>query len=70
MRAADVLGLPRPQRIARAEAAHRVSLMVLSFMNESRRLRNDRLKRELGWAPRYPTVREGLQAQAGAPRVV
>lgn len=68
--AADVLGLPRPQRIARAEAPHRVSLMVLSFMNESRRLRNDRLKRELGWTPRYPTVREGLQAQAGVPRVV
>jgi hypothetical protein len=35
-------------------------LMVLSFMNESRRLRNDRMKKELRLRLRYPTVREGL----------
>ncbi|HEX5806114.1 MAG TPA: SDR family oxidoreductase [Macromonas sp.] len=58
--AADLYGLPRPQRIAREGAEQHVSLMVLSFMGESRRLRNERLKRELGVRLRYTTVREGL----------
>ena len=35
---------------------------LLSFMNESRRLDNTRLKRALGVRLRYPTVREGLAA--------
>ena len=34
--------------------------MQLSFMGESRRLDNRRLKRELRLRLRYPTVREGL----------
>uniref|UniRef100_UPI000C335810 NAD-dependent epimerase/dehydratase family protein n=1 Tax=Macromonas nakdongensis TaxID=1843082 RepID=UPI000C335810 len=59
--AADLFGLPRPERIARDGAQQRLSLMVWSFMNESRRLRNERLKRELGLVLRYPTVREGLR---------
>jgi hypothetical protein len=33
-----------------------VSPALLSFMSESRRLRNDRIKRELGVRLRYPTV--------------
>jgi hypothetical protein len=33
---------------------------VLSFMSESRRLDNQRMKRELRLALGYPTVREGL----------
>ncbi|HEY6966012.1 MAG TPA: NAD-dependent epimerase/dehydratase family protein [Burkholderiales bacterium] len=57
---ADRTGLPRPPRIARAEAAARLPPELLSFMGESRRLVNTRLKRELGVALRYPTVREGL----------
>jgi hypothetical protein len=36
--------------------------MVMSFMSESRRLCNLRMKRELGLVLRYPTVREGLAA--------
>ncbi len=35
--------------------------MLLSFMNESRRLDNGRLLRELGVRLRYPTVAEGLR---------
>lgn len=57
---ADHYGLPRPERIPRAGAEQRLSLMVLSFMNESRRLHNQRLKRELKLTLRYPTLREGL----------
>jgi nucleoside-diphosphate-sugar epimerase len=60
--AADLCGLPRPPRITRAEAATRMNPVLLSFMSESRRLDNRRLKRELGLRLRYPTVREGVVA--------
>jgi nucleoside-diphosphate-sugar epimerase len=59
--AADLCGLPRPPRISRAQARDQLSPMLLSFMSESRRLKNDRLVRELRLRLRYPTVREGLQ---------
>jgi hypothetical protein len=36
--------------------------MALSFWRECRRVRNGKLKRELGVALRYPTYREGLRA--------
>jgi nucleoside-diphosphate-sugar epimerase len=58
--AADLAGLPRPPRIARAEGATALSPVQLSFMSESRRLDNTRLKRELRLRLRYPTVRDGL----------
>jgi hypothetical protein len=58
--AADLCGLPRPSRITRAAATEQLSPMLLSFMSESRRLRNGRLKDELKLRLRYPTVREGL----------
>ncbi|TNF58664.1 MAG: NAD-dependent epimerase/dehydratase family protein [Burkholderiales bacterium] len=60
--AADLYGLPRPPRIARSEAQAQLPLALLSFMGESRRLRNARMKRELRLKLRYPTVREGLLA--------
>ena len=59
--AADLYHLPRPPRVTRAEAAAQLSPMVLSFMGESRRLRNTRLKRELGLRLCYPTVVQGLR---------
>lgn len=58
--AADLYGLPRPPRVAREDAPERLPLMVLSFMGESRRLDNRRMKEELRVRLRYPTVREGL----------
>ncbi|MGB3934806.1 MAG: hypothetical protein WBL29_03735 [Burkholderiales bacterium] len=58
---ADWAGLPRPPRVARAEAEARLPSALLSFMRESRRLDNTRLKRALGVRLRYPTVREGLE---------
>jgi nucleoside-diphosphate-sugar epimerase len=60
--AADLCGLPRPPRISRAEAGAQLSPMQLSFMSESRRLDNRRLKRELKLRLRYPTVADGLLA--------
>lgn len=59
---ADLAALPRAPRIARDEARERLTPMALSFMSESRRLVNRRLKAELRVALRYPTVREGLRA--------
>jgi nucleoside-diphosphate-sugar epimerase len=61
--AADLCGLPRPPRISRHEAAERLSPMLMSFMGESRRLINHRLKHELRLRLLYPTVREGLAAR-------
>jgi len=58
--AADLSGLPRPPRVARSEAAAAIGPMAMSFMGESRRLDNTRLKRELRLKLRYPTVAAGL----------
>jgi nucleoside-diphosphate-sugar epimerase len=60
--AADLYGLPRPPRVARAAAQEQLPLMLLSFMGESRRLDNTRLKKELRVRLRYPTVASGLRA--------
>ena len=59
---ADRVGLPRPPRVDRAVLAERVSAMTLSFMRESRRLSNARLKRELRVTLRYPDIHLGLAA--------
>lgn len=59
---ADRFGLPRPQRISRAEAGARVSPAMLSFMSESRRLSNRRIKQELRIKLSYPTVNDGIAA--------
>lgn len=58
---ADAFGLPRPPRLPRETLQHVVTPMLLSFMSESRRLDNGRLKRELGVRLRYPRVVDALQ---------
>ncbi|MEJ1959916.1 MAG: SDR family oxidoreductase [Nitrosomonadales bacterium] len=58
---ADAFRLPRPPRLPREEVKSIVSPMLWSFMNESRRLTNDRMKKELKVRLRYPTVTEALQ---------
>lgn len=60
--AADLCGLPRPPRISREQARTTLSEVQLSFMSESRRLSNQRLKTELGLRLRYPLVVDGLLA--------
>jgi nucleoside-diphosphate-sugar epimerase len=59
---ADRCGLPRPPRILRSVAQGAIAPDLLSFMSESRRLDNARMKRELGVRLLYPTVAEGLAA--------
>jgi nucleoside-diphosphate-sugar epimerase len=62
--AADLYGLPRPRRVPRSAAEQELSLNSLGFMNESRRMSNVRLKRELRVRLAYPTVEAGLRASA------
>lgn len=61
-RVADAFALPRPPRIRRAEASGRLTPLQLSFMAESRRIGNRRLKEELGVVLAYPTVEAGIAA--------
>jgi nucleoside-diphosphate-sugar epimerase len=60
--AADIEGVPRPRRVSVDEARLELSPLQFSFMSESRRLDNSRLKRELRLRLRYPTVAQGLRA--------
>jgi nucleoside-diphosphate-sugar epimerase len=57
---ADAFGLPHIPRISRAEAQRVLPESLLSFMNESRRLINQRMKSELKVKLRYPTVADML----------
>lgn len=58
--AADFYGFPPPRRICRADAAIEIGAMQLSFMSESRRMVNTRLKKELRLVLRYPQIQQGL----------
>ncbi len=62
---ADHFGLPRPPRISRAQAQLQLSPMQMSFLSESRRLRNGRMKTELGLRLRYPTADLAFTAFTG-----
>ena len=59
---ADIFGMARPPRLAREDAARAMSPMQMSFLSESRRLVNTRMKRELRLVLRYPTAADGLAA--------
>ena len=58
---AERFGLARPARLPREQLIGQVPAEVYSFMCESRRLDNRRLKTMLGVKLRYPSVREGLE---------
>ncbi len=58
---ADHFALPRPPRLARDALKAQVSPVLWSFMSESRRLTNFRIKHELGVRLRYRTVADGLR---------
>ena len=59
--AADLYGLPRPPRMARARLQERLTPARMGFLGESRRLVTRRMEQELRLRLRWPTVREGLQ---------
>jgi nucleoside-diphosphate-sugar epimerase len=62
--AAELLGMTPPPEIAFEAAA--LSPMAQTFWSDNKRVRNDRIKSELGVAMRYPTYREGLRALAAS----
>jgi nucleoside-diphosphate-sugar epimerase len=57
---ADSFGLARPPRMTREAIGRVLTPMTMSFMQESRRLANARIKRELRARLRYPDVAAGL----------
>jgi nucleoside-diphosphate-sugar epimerase len=57
---ADAYNLPRPPRLPRAQVQALVSSMMWSFMNESRRMTNSRMKQELKIKLRYPMLSDAL----------
>ena len=59
---ADAHQLPRPPRVTWEEAGQRIAPILLSFMSESRRLANVRMKRELRVRLAYPTPQVLLAA--------
>ena len=59
-RVADAFALPRPPRISRLEAEKTLSPVQMSFMRESRRIGNERIKKELRLRLAYPTVDDGI----------
>jgi nucleoside-diphosphate-sugar epimerase len=58
--AAELLGAPPPPEVPFESAA--LPAMARSFYAGNKRIRNDKIKRELGIALKYPTYREGLRA--------
>lgn len=63
-RVADAFGVERAPRVSRADAERQLDPLLLSFMRESRRLSNRRLKQELHVRLRYPTVDDFLRANS------
>jgi nucleoside-diphosphate-sugar epimerase len=61
-RVARIGGLPQPPLISRAEARERFSESSWSFLGESRRVDNRRLREELGVALAYADLDAGIRA--------
>jgi nucleoside-diphosphate-sugar epimerase len=57
--AATMLGLPVPPDVPFEQA--QLSPMARSFYEDSKRVSNERVKRELGYQLKYPSFREGLR---------
>jgi len=62
---AKITGLPPPPRVSMEEAQLTFSPERLSFINESRRVANERMLRHLGVELRYADVEEGIRASLG-----
>lgn len=63
---ADALGVGPPRRIPAAVARLAAGRNAVAAVTRSARSSNEKLKRELGWAPRWPTAAEGVPAAVAA----
>ena len=59
--AADLLGLPRPPQVTMAQARQVMTPMMLSYLTETRRMDNRRMRERLGVTLRYPDLESGLK---------
>jgi nucleoside-diphosphate-sugar epimerase len=59
-RVADAFGLPRPAQVSLEEARKVMTPLMLSYIGESRRMKNDKLLNGLGVNLRYPDLESGL----------
>lgn len=59
-RCARLLGLPEPEALGREEAQRRFTPAMWSFVEESKRLKIDRAREDLGFVPRYADLKSGL----------
>lgn len=62
---AKLSGLPAPPRVSMEEAQLTFSPERLSFLNESRRVANDRMLKHLGVKLRYADLEAGIRASLG-----
>ena len=60
LRVAEVLGIPRPPAVSLEEARQRMGEGMLSYLAESRRIDNRRMREELGVELMYPDLAAGL----------
>ncbi len=66
-RVAKLAGLPSPPRVSMEEAQLTFAPERLSFLNESRRVGNDRMLKHLRVALKYGDVEAGIRASLAAP---
>ncbi len=64
-RVATLAGLPAPPLVSKAEAERVLSPGLMSFLSESRRIDSLRIRRELGFEPRYADLRLGILSSLG-----
>lgn len=62
IRCARLLDLPEPPQLGFEDARRALTPAMWSFMEESKRLRTERLREELRFSPRYPDLDSGLPA--------
>jgi len=59
---ADLTRMPKPPLISMSEAERMLSPSIMSFLKESKRIKNDKLIHETGLVLKYPDLESGLKA--------
>lgn len=59
---ADFLELPRPPQVSMQDAEQVMSAGMLSYLKESRRIDNAKMRKELNIKLKYETINEGIRA--------
>ncbi len=59
---AEICQLPAPREITRTEALQTMNSSRISFLSESRRIDNSKMRNTLGFRPRYPNAEDGIRA--------